>query len=324
VKLSLIVATRNRANCIVPCLDSIAHAFAQAAPLDAEIVVVDNASSDETPRLIESWAAASAVPIQSLYEPRAGHARAQNRALRAARGELLAFTDDDCRLHPEYINDLVHHDGEDRGLVLRCGRIELGDPSDLPLTINTSPLRVRWTRGTNSARRERIGDHLHGCNMTMRRALVESIGYFDESFGPGAYVGSGEDTDFIYRAYQAGAALEYVPDMIVFHHHGRKTAESGRRLLRSYTVANGALFARYLLKNRDVCHFFYRDLRNAAHRVLMGDNLRSEQTHFSNTDLLAYSAFGFIKYLLMPRRFNLTALVSTRNDIRPRLKPGSM
>ena len=48
MKLSVIVATRNRAHAIRPCLDSIATAFAKAAPLDAEIVVVNNGSSDNT------------------------------------------------------------------------------------------------------------------------------------------------------------------------------------------------------------------------------------------------------------------------------------
>jgi Glycosyl transferase family 2 len=52
VKLSVIVATRNRAQAIGPCLDSIAEALAEAAPLDAEIVVVDNGSTDDTAEVI--------------------------------------------------------------------------------------------------------------------------------------------------------------------------------------------------------------------------------------------------------------------------------
>ena len=48
MKLSIIIATRNRAHAIVGCLDSIPPAFAKAGPLDAEIVVVDNGSTDNT------------------------------------------------------------------------------------------------------------------------------------------------------------------------------------------------------------------------------------------------------------------------------------
>jgi glycosyltransferase involved in cell wall biosynthesis len=115
------VATRNRAESILQCLDSIAVAFDQAAPLNAEIVVVDNGSSDGTLELVGSWVAASRVPVKLLHEARPGHARAQNVALQAARGELLKFTDDDCRLDPQFVNDLVRHDREDQSLCCAAG-----------------------------------------------------------------------------------------------------------------------------------------------------------------------------------------------------------
>jgi GT2 family glycosyltransferase len=57
----------------------------------------------------------------------------------------------------------------------------------------------------------------------MRRALVERIGLFDENFGSGAFTPSGGDTEYSNRAYVAGAVIEYVPDMTVFHFRGRKT-----------------------------------------------------------------------------------------------------
>ena len=109
MKLSVIIATRNRAQHLRPCLDSIAAAFAKATPLAAEIVVVDNGSTDNTFQSVTQWAASSPLPVRVLSEPKAGLSRAHNRALLAAQGELLAFTDDDCRLHPEYVNDLLRH-----------------------------------------------------------------------------------------------------------------------------------------------------------------------------------------------------------------------
>jgi glycosyltransferase involved in cell wall biosynthesis len=131
MKLSVVVTTKNRARHIAPCLDSIAAAFALAAPLDAEIVIVDN-GSDNAAAVIDGWARANAVPVQALSQRGPGKSRALNSALRAAKGDVLAFTDDDCRLHPEYVNDLLRHDAADTGLVLRGRRIELGDPTDLP------------------------------------------------------------------------------------------------------------------------------------------------------------------------------------------------
>ena len=138
MRLSVIVATRNRARDIVACLSSIAAAIARAAPLDAEIVIVDNGSTDDTRQIIAGWAAANSVRVQSLMEARAGKGRALNRALRSAEGEVVALIDDDCRMDPEHINDLLRHDAADTRFVLRGGRVELGDPTDLPFTINTS------------------------------------------------------------------------------------------------------------------------------------------------------------------------------------------
>lgn len=232
MKLSIIVTTRNRAHAVARCLDSIAAAIARAAPLDAEIVVVDNGSTDGTAARLAAWAGASAVPVRVLSEPRAGKARALNFAVRAAGGELLAVTDDDCRLHGEHINDLLRHIAGDTELVLRGGRIELGDPTDLPFSIDTRPTRLRWRLAANSARPENVAGSITGCNMTMRRALVERLGPFDEDFGPGSTIGSGDDTEYVFRAYLAGIALEHVPDMTVFHHHGRNTGAAVRAVHR--------------------------------------------------------------------------------------------
>jgi GT2 family glycosyltransferase len=113
-------------------------------------------------------------------------------------------------MHPEYVNDLLRYDSSDTDPVLRGGRIEIGDPTDLPLTTNTSPTRIRWSRSINSARRENFAGKINGCNMTMRRVLIERVGLFDEQFGPGSRF-AGEDTDYIYRAYLDRATLEYVP-----------------------------------------------------------------------------------------------------------------
>lgn len=299
VKLSVIVATRNRPCAIQACLNSIATALAHAAPIDAEIVVVDNGSNDNTAEIVRAWAGTTAVPVQLLHEPKAGVGRALNRAMRFSRGSVLAFTDDDCRVDREFVNDLLRYDAKDKGLVLRGGRIELGDPTDLPMTINISPTPMRWTLSMKSARHHPIPGALNGCNMVMRAALVDQIGFFDEDFGPGSYIGSGANSDFMYRAYLVGATLEYVPDMTVFHYHGRKTPADGHKLKSRYTIANGALLARYVFKHPDVCRFTIREFWNSVCGILSGRNSWLPELGFSHTDNVRYIALGFIKYIFM-------------------------
>jgi len=88
-----------------------------------------------------------------------------------------------------------------QGYVLRGGRIEPGEPTDLPLTINTVEQGRRWCRAMNSVRHCQISGWIQGCNMAMRRNLVDRLGLFDEAFGPGAHICTAEDTEYIFRAY---------------------------------------------------------------------------------------------------------------------------
>ena len=142
MKLSVIVCTRNRAQAITPCLDSIASSLALAQPVDAEIVVVDNASEDSTSDVVRARSAKCDFPVNLVHELRMGVCNARNSAIRAARGELLIWTDDDCRLDESYVRNALQDDQQDAEPVLRGGRVELGDPTDLPLTIKSDALPV--------------------------------------------------------------------------------------------------------------------------------------------------------------------------------------
>jgi glycosyltransferase involved in cell wall biosynthesis len=103
-------------------------------------------------------------------------------ALRAAKGDVLAFTDDDCQLHPEYVNDLLRHAGADTDLILRGGRTELDDPTDLPLTINTSTIPKRWSRALDSVRAQRVQSNHAASN---GRTVCESPGQSFRQTGQG-------------------------------------------------------------------------------------------------------------------------------------------
>jgi GT2 family glycosyltransferase len=307
MKLSAIVATRNRAHAIIPCLDSIAAAFAHAAPLDAEIVVADNGSTDATSAIVKQWATERAFPVRLIFELRAGKSAALNLALRTAQGELLAFLDDDCRMSKDYVSQLLRYDASDGDeLVLRGGRVELGDPTDLPLSIKTSPTRFRFNRrmnpDINPTRRDTIIGQICGCNMAMRRAVIERIGPFDERFGPGSIMQNADDAEYHFRAYVGDITIEYVPDMAVFHHHGRKKKSVGFNLMRSYATGGGAVYAKYFFKYPNLCRPLYWDLKAAIKEVLSGSNMYFPVVGFSFKHKVAYAASGAIKYFFKRNR----------------------
>ncbi len=137
MKVSVLICTRNRAQSIVHCLDSIDAAARAASLTDAEIIVIDNASEDNTSSIVQKWAARSSIPVRLDYEPRMGISIAKNRGLRSARGEILVLTDDDCRLQSDYFVELLRLHASDTIPALRGGRVELGNKADLELTIKT-------------------------------------------------------------------------------------------------------------------------------------------------------------------------------------------
>ena len=312
LKLSVLISTRNRAHAIAGCLDSIAASLANAAPLDAEIVVVDNGSEDATSAIVKQRATATAFPVRLLFEPRVGMSVARNLALRTAKGELLVFIDDDCHMSKEYVSQLLHHDANDGDeLVLRGGRIELGDPTDLPLTIKTTPTPLRFNRRMNPAmnptRHNPIIAQLSGCNITMRRAVVERLGPYDERFGPGAIIPSAEDADYVIRAYLADITLEYVPDMTVFHYHGRKQKSVGYKLMRSYSIGAGALYAKYFFKHPNLCRPVLWDVNAAIKEILSGSNTYLPVIGFSHKHKAAYCVSGAVRYFLTCARLAVTS-----------------
>ena len=297
MKLSIIVCTYNRSHAIAPCLDSIAASLKMAMPVAAEIVVVDNASTDDTSATVKNWSLSSSFPVRLVYEPRKGLSCARNCGMNAATGELLIFTDDDCHLDENYIQRALACDSKDVGMVLRGGSVALGNSADLPLTIKTLDTTHQWNKALRSARHENLGNTLLGCNLMMRKTTAQRLGSFDERLGAGSIIPGGEDTDYIYRAYLAGITIEYLPELIVYHHHGRKKLTDGHRLLQNYMLGSGALYAKYLFKDPDLCRQLYWDIKNAIKEIFSGKKGFMQEIAFSNCDKVLFSMKGFFLYL---------------------------
>src|SRR5262249_8785875 len=176
--LSLLFCRLNLSPIIIPCLHLIAQSLANATPLNAEIIVINNASEDDTAAVLSQWVSKSPFPVSLQFEPRKGQSYARNCGLRAARGSLLVWTDDDCRLAPDYIKTALKYDAADAELVFRGGRVALGDPSDYPISITWRQEPRRWH--VKKHRNSQLGGAFMGANMMMRRALVDQLGPFDE------------------------------------------------------------------------------------------------------------------------------------------------
>lgn len=292
IDVSLIICTRDRGASLARTLASITHAAGQACKI--EVVVVDNGSRDDTPARLASWSAQQAFPVILVDEPRAGLARARNAGLARASGRIVAMTDDDCVLDPGYFAMLTACLARLPGPVVVGGRILLGDPADLPVTIKLEDHAMRADPDGFP------GGFVMGANLAFTRDVIDMVGAFDERFGAGTPFLAAEDTDFLVRALDRGIAVRYDPHFVVLHHHGRRTRVELRRLLAGYAFGDGALYAKHW-RSRRIKRAFGIDVRAAAADV-RGDEQPGTLLRRFHLYRLRHLCRGFLSYLWHTRR----------------------
>ncbi|WP_165585313.1 glycosyltransferase family 2 protein [Roseococcus sp. SYP-B2431] len=250
---SILICTRNRAASLARTLHGLAG-MPVPAGLSWEVVVVDNGSTDDTQAVIAQFSAR--LPLRGVVEPRTGLAIARNRSLSASRGRWLLVTDDDCVVAPDWLAVAV-------GLLraepmqLICGRVELGDPLDLPLAIKTSRIRDILAHPGG------LWGFLHGANMAFGRCVVERAGGFDPRFGAGSRLRSAEDVDFAYRVLRSGTRIAYEPDLLVHHFHGRRGTRTWYQQVGDHAFGFGAMATKYALRgDGDPMRALYWDMRS--------------------------------------------------------------
>jgi GT2 family glycosyltransferase len=195
--VSVAVSTYRRASSLP---ELIAALEAQTLPRDRfEVVIVDDGSPDETATVLDRLQRTSPLTIRTIHTgTNQGAAAGRNRAWREARAPIVAFTDDDCRPQPTWLQSGLEAMGESKVVV---GRTQ-PPPEQEVLTAQpfSRVLRVEEARFFETA------------NVFYRRADLEAVGGFDESFRT-----SCEDTDLALRIVPDGQGVSFVPGALVYH-----------------------------------------------------------------------------------------------------------
>jgi glycosyltransferase involved in cell wall biosynthesis len=205
-----------------------------------EFILVDNGSTDATKSVFDAAAAHAPFPARYVFEEKRGVGHALSAGYRASKGDIIAFTDDDCYPAADLATNVISA-FDDPALGVVTGRILLHDLSDIALTIENSPRPVRYAAG----RYVRPGQFT-GANLAFRRAALDMIGGFDPLFGPGSFIGSAADCDAAARVCLAGWDGAYDPGMVVHHHHGRNEIDRAA-LMRRYGIGSGGYHMKLLL-----------------------------------------------------------------------------
>jgi len=194
-----------------------------------EVIVVDDGSTDETPNI-----AASFAEFRIIRQTHAGLGAARNTGARAARGEIIAFTDADCLADPDWLTLLVN--------TINTGSFDLcGGPNYAPEEDSRTAACVAAAPGAPCPvlTADNQAEHLSGCNLALRAAALAQLGGFDPQF-----LGAGDDVDICWRALEAGMRIGFSPAAFVWHHR-RNTITAYYRQQHGYGRAETMLYRKY-------------------------------------------------------------------------------
>jgi glycosyltransferase involved in cell wall biosynthesis len=212
MRATIQLCTYNRAPLLERVLDA---CFEQTVGDDAyEVVLVDDGSTDGTPRVIERARERATCAFTAIAQPNAGLARARNAGIARAGGERIVFIDDDVLPLPNFVEEHLRAAERHRGEIVRGGAIEVETPDDLPPPI--------WSIKNYS------GNYFWTTNVSVPLATIRGIGGFDESFAEYGW----EDIDVGLRLRAAGVRAVFNPKALVYHVKPRPQAVGAERMVR--------------------------------------------------------------------------------------------
>lgn len=218
MNITVILCTYNRCQSLSRALESVAVSLLPAS-VEWEVLVVDNNSSDQTREVVDNFSSKYPNRFRYMFEAKQGKSHALNAGIRAARGDLLAFMDDDVTVDPKWLTNLAAplNEGTWAGA---GGRILPEQTSVLP---NWLTLEGRYVLGPLvifdlGPKRAQLTEAPFGTNMAYQKKLFEKYGGFRTDLGPQPDSEiRGEDSEFGFRLLAEGERLCYEPSAVVYH-----------------------------------------------------------------------------------------------------------
>lgn len=233
--ISVLIATRNRPEDLIPCLRSL---LAMDYP-DFEVVVLDQSTTDASAKQVCAEFGDD-KRLRYLPSETTGKSVAMNLLIAAARGEIFACSDDDCEMPADWLRNIVRVFEEVPEADIVFGQVFAGFFGTPDEPAHTPAMNIEARRFLKPG--EIAG---MGANMAMRRSVTERTGKFDEMLGPGTKMHAAEEGDFIYRAQKAGVRILLEPSVTLVHRAWRSGAE-WNRVLFCYGTGDAALALKHV------------------------------------------------------------------------------
>jgi len=224
-KVSVVVATYNGCRTLNICLE----ALGRLNYPNYEVVLVDDGSTDRTPEIAKSFPS-----VRYLRQTNQGLSAARNAGIRAATGEIVAFTDDDCRADEDWLYYLVND-------LLRSDFVGIGGHNFLPPEDSPVAAAVMASPGgpAHVLLTDTEAEHIPGCNMAFYKSALEQIGMFDPIFRK-----AGDDVDICWRLQDSQLKIGFSSAAFVWHYR-RSTVEAYLKQQIGYGEAEALLIAKH-------------------------------------------------------------------------------
>ena len=217
MKFSVLIATYNRAEELRKTLQSLREL---SCTEEWEVIVVDNNSHDNTAEVVAEVSKTFPVEMRYLFEGEQGKPAALNSGMAIAHGDVIAFTDDDHRFEPDWLQHAAI--GLERfGCDYVGGKIMPLFEGPCPPWLTVSSARHRAVIGMAD-----YGEQAHefadrpamGGNLVVRREAFARVGLWDNRLGRrGKSLLGQEQREWCMRARAAGLRGVYIPEMVVYH-----------------------------------------------------------------------------------------------------------
>lgn len=240
--VSIVVGVRNEEIYIAECLESLLN---QEYPINCyEIIIVDGMSTDNTQNIVKQF------PVKLILNEKKNVAAARNIGVKAAKGDLVCFTDGDCKANPFWLKTLIKEMIRAKKNVACVGGPNLIFDTDPTFAIVVGYAQETFLGSGGSAQANNSSKNkyvlsLPNCNALYKKNIIEKAGYFDENFI------IGQDGDLNHRIREMGNLFLYIPEAIVWHHRRSNVKSFSIRMFKY-----GAWMAELFKKHRSIVRWY--------------------------------------------------------------------
>ncbi|MEJ7611101.1 MAG: glycosyltransferase [Ferruginibacter sp.] len=263
-----------------------------------EVIVVNDGSTDDLAEIVSHY------PVRLITTPNKGLSNARNTGMYNAKGEIIAYIDDDAYPEEHWLHYLAYaYSNSEHGAM---GGPNIIPEEDGPLAFCVAnapggPVHVLST--------DEIAEHIPGCNLSVRKNVLMKIGGFDP-----VYRAAGDDVDICWRIQEAGHTIGFHPSAVVWHHR-RNSLKAYWKQQKGYGKAEALLEAKWPEKYNGFGHLTWAG-RIYGNGITLPVKVKKDKVfHGTWGSALFQSVYqpaeGFLNSIpLMPEWYLLTVLTA--------------